>query len=320
MSEVVTRGDVERARAVVQDRLHTTPILTSRALDLHVGASVLFKCEQLQKTGSFKVRGALNYLHNAEPSALANGVVTVSAGNHAQAVAWAGSASGVRSIVVMPEHAAAAKIDASRAYGAEVRLAPDAGLAFTEAVKISETEGPLFMHPFDHPWVVAGQGTVGLEIEEQVGELDAVVVPVGGGGLISGILTALAEQHPTLAIYGVEPVGAAAMSASLAAGHAVTLDTPPESIADGLAPPMAGVLNYAIVERFAKDVVRVTDDEIREAMQLIMSRAKTVIEPSAAAGFAALLCGKIPVSKGARVAVVLSGGNVSLKDLPSFLP
>jgi threonine dehydratase len=320
MSELPSRSDVVQARNIVQTHVRKTPIMTCGTLDRQIGASIAFKSEHLQTTGSFKVRGALNYIRNATPESLAHGVVTVSAGNHAQAVAWAGGAAGVKSIVVMPESAPAAKVAASRGYGAEVRLAPDAALAFAEARRIAEDEGPLFLHPFDHPWIVAGQGTVGLELEEQVPDLDAVIVPVGGGGLISGVLTALCEAHPSLAVYGVEPEGAAGMSESLAAGRAVTLTEPPHSIADGLAPPMAGELNYAIVRRYAKDVVRVTEDEIREAFSMILSRAKAVVEPAAAAAYAGLLSGRIILPPGARVAVILSGGNVSLSDIPSLLP
>lgn len=320
MSETLTRSDVVRARNKIQAHVRTTPIMTCETLDRQTGCRLSFKCEHLQRTGSFKVRGALNSLLSAPEAAVAHGVVTVSAGNHAQAVAWAATAAGVKSVVVMPQAAPLAKVEASREYGADVRFAGDASLAFAEARRVADDEGLLFLHPFDHPDVIAGQGTVGLEIDEQIADLDAVVVPVGGGGLISGILVALAETHPNLAIYGVEPEGAAAMSASLAAGRAVTLETDLRTIADGLAPPMAGELNYALVQRYAKDVVRVTDDEIREAFAMILTRAKAVVEPSAAAAYAALLAGRIVLRPGARVAVVMSGGNLSLGKIPTFLP
>ncbi len=320
MSVMPTRSDVTQARNLIRMHVRNTPIMTCKTFDRQTGLSIYLKSEHLQTTGSFKVRGALSYLLYAQNESLPDGVVTVSAGNHAQAVAWAGAVLGVRSVVVMPEGAAAAKVEASRAYGAEVRMAPDATQAFAEARRIAEEEGLRFMHPFDHPWVIAGQGTVGLEIEEQIAELDAVVVPVGGGGLIAGVLTALAEAHPALAIYGVEPDGAAAMSASIEAGRAVTLDSPPTSIADGLAPPMAGELNYAIVRRYAKDVVRVSDDEIREAFAMILTRAKAVVEPSGAAAYAALLSGRITLRPGSRVAVVMSGGNISLNEIGRFIP
>lgn len=320
MSEIPTRSDVLRARNLIRVHVRNTPIMTCRTLDRQAGASLFLKSEHLQHTGSFKVRGALTYLHYAQNESLPDGVVTVSAGNHAQAVAWAGSAAGVKSVVVMPKSAPSAKVEASRGYGAEVRLAEDASEAFAEAQRIAREEGPLFMHPFDHPWVIAGQGTVGLELEEQVSDLDAVIVPVGGGGLISGILTALAEANPTLPIFGVEPAGAAAMAESVAAGRAVTLDTPPHSIADGLAAPMAGVMNHEIVARYARDVVSVSDDEIREAFSLILTRAKMVVEPAAAAAYAALLSRKVVVPEGSRVAVIMSGGNISLGDIPRFIP
>ena len=303
------------ARERIAGFVHRTPVLTSRALGARVGVPLLLKCENLQKTGSFKVRGALNSVATLSEEAREKGVVTISAGNHAQAVAWAASARGARSTVVMPATASPLKAEATRGYGGEVILHGTAAEAFHEAFRIAEDRGMTFLHPFDSEPVVAGHGSTGLEIAEDMatdeggGAFD-VVVPVGGGGQISGVAGALTcALGSSVRIFGVEPEGADAMSRSLAAGTPVTLDSI-DTAADGLAAPMAGALNLEYVQRYVEDVVRVSDEEIFRAMALLLQRVKVLVEPSGAAAVAALLAGRIPVRSGRPVVAILSGGNV----------
>lgn len=298
--------------------VHRTPALSATRLGEQVGARLFLKCEHLQKTGSFKPRGALNLMHQLSEDERRRGVVTVSAGNHAQAVAWAAGVLGIPATVVMPEEAVQAKVDASRAYGAEVVLHGDVFRAFEKARTLERERGLTFVHPFDDPRIVQGTATVGLEILEQVPDVSTIVVPVGGGGLISGIAAAVKQTNPDVRIYGVEPEGAAAMRNSLDAGEAVHLDAV-NTIADGLAPPMAGTVNYEIVHHYVDDVVLVSDAEIVEGMKAVLYWAKQMVEPSGAAAVAALLSGKIAVGREDRVVAVLSGGNVTLEKLAEFL-
>jgi threonine dehydratase len=282
-------------------------------------ATLSFKCESFQKTGSFKVRGALNAISQLDAKQRARGVVTVSAGNHAQAVAWAASAEGVHSTVVMAAAASKTKIAASKDYGAEVILHGTGAEAFTKALELAEEKGYVLVHPFDDPQVVAGAATCGLEILEQSPAVDVVVVPIGGGGLIAGIAAAIKQSKPGVHIVGVEPTGADSMFRSMKAGHAVRLDTPPKTIADGLAAPMAGTVCYDIVREFVDEVVLVTDEEIAAAMSLLLTRAKLLSEGGGAAATAALLTRKIPVALGKRVVSVVSGGNVDLDRLKALI-
>ena len=312
-----SRDRFEDARARIAASVHRTPLVGSRTLSERVGAPVYLKCENLQKTGAFKVRGALHRLLTLEPEARDRGVVTISAGNHAQAVAWAASAAGVPSVVVMPEHASRTKAEASREYGAEVILHGTAAQAFERAFEIADERAMTFVHPFDDPEVVAGHGSCGLEIVEELPDVATVVVPVGGGGLLSGIATAIATVRPGVAVWGVEPEGAPGMTRSLEAGEAVHLDAV-DTLADGLGAPMAGKLNFELVREHARGVVLVDDDEIVAAMRLLLERTKLLAEPGGAAGLAALLEGRIPLEDG-PVAVVLSGGNVDLSLLGRLL-
>lgn len=298
--------------------LHRTPLLRSRALSAAAGAPVYLKCENLQKTGSFKVRGILHRLLRLGEEERRRGVVTISAGNAAQALAWAGRAAGVHAVVVMPEHASAAKVEASRGYGAEVVLHGDVHAAFGRAHELAEERGLRFVHPFDDEEVVAGHGSCALEIMEDLPDVGSIVVPVGGGGLVSGIAAAAAAVRPAVAVWGVEPEGADAMRRSLEEGAAVRLDQV-RTVADGLAAPMAGVLNHALVAAHARGVVTVSDDEIVGALRLLLERTKLVAEPAGAAGLAALLAGRIPRAGDAPVAVVVSGGNVDLPTLGRLL-
>jgi threonine dehydratase len=274
-----------------------------------VGVRLVLKCENLQKTGSFKTRGALNKLSQLTDAERENGVVTVSAGNHAQALAWAARNEGVRCTVVMPTTASRTKVDASRGYGAEVVLYGTSGMeAFARAHELSVERTLTFVHPFDDDAIMAGQGTVALEILDQLDGIDDVVVPIGGGGLIGGIAVAIKESKPSIKVYGVEPTGAAVMRKSLDAGYPVRLESM-KTIADGLAAPMAGERSFAIVEKYVDEVVLVDEEEIMAAMRELLFSSKLLAEPAGAAATAAIMAGKIKLD-GRRVVAVLSGGNV----------
>lgn len=309
---------IQSARQRLGDRVHHTPLLSATRLGARVGATLFHKCESLQKTGSFKVRGALNRLTQLNERERARGVVTVSAGNHAQALAWAARDAGVRCTVVMPEAASRAKVEASRGYGAEVVLHGTSSIqAFARAHELAEERSLTVVHPFDDDEVMAGQGTVALEILDQLEEFDDIVVPIGGGGLIGGIAVAIKEQRPKVRVYGVEPTGAAVMRKSLDVGHPVRLDVV-KTIADGLAAPMAGDLTYPVVQRYVDDVVVVSDDEIMVAMRDLLLSSKLLVEGGGAAATAAVLSGKLPVA-GRRVVTVLSGGNVDVSRIQEVL-
>jgi threonine dehydratase len=310
---------VRSAREQISGRIHATPTVTATRLGERVGVKLVLKCENLQKTGSFKARGALNKLSRLSATERGNGVVTVSAGNHAQALAWAASATGVRATVVMPAAASPAKIDASRGYGAEVVLHGATSIeAFGRARELEEERGLTFVHPFDDELICAGAGTAGLELLEQAGDLDVVVIPIGGGGLITGMLVAIKESNPEIRVYGVEPTGAPSMRLSLDQGRAVHLASV-NTIADGLAAPMAGELNYEIVRRYVDDVVLIDDATIGAGMRDLLFSAKLLAEPAGAAATAAVLSGAIPLKGGERVAAVVSGGNVDATKLISIL-
>ena len=322
MSEIVppTIDDIRAAAVRIAPHLHHTPLLGSHSLSELTGYKLSFKCENLQKTGSFKPRGAVNRIATLDPEAANRGIITISAGNHAQGVAYAAARLGIKAVVVMPETAVASKVEATRGYGAECILHGDVHSAFEKLQEVQQDRGLTLVHPFDDPMLIAGQGTVGLELLEKDGApFDAVVVGVGGGGLIAGVATALSSLAPETRVFGVEPEGAATMTLALAAGSVVRLDDL-NTIADGLAPPFVGELNLAVVEHLVESVVRVTDVEIRYAMALLLERMKLLVEPAGAAAFAALMNGKIPVERGTRVAVILSGGNVDVQRLAELLP
>lgn len=318
MSEPSVPLEAIRATAArIAGRVHRTPVFSSAAIGDRIGTRISLKCESFQKTGSFKARGALNNLILMPKAQRRRGVVTVSAGNHAQALAWAARESGAPCTVVMPEGASPIKAEASRGYGARVLLHGSVMEAFDKAYALERDEGLTFVHPFDDPRTVAGTGTVGLEILEQVPDVTIVVVPVGGGGLIAGIAAAIREITPAVRVYGVEPEGASAMRQSLDAGRVVHLDDH-NTIADGLAPPMVGELNLAIVRDAVHDVVTVSDAEILEALELLMGRARLVVEPSGAAATAALLAGRIPLTSDDRVVAVVSGANIDMPELLEY--
>jgi threonine dehydratase len=312
-------SQIHAARARLSGRLHVTPTVTATRLGQRAGIKLLLKCENLQKTGSFKTRGALNKISQLTPAERDRGVITVSAGNHAQAVAWAARNEGIRATVVMFAAASPAKVEASRGYGAEVVLYGESGIqSFAKARELEREHGYTFVHPFDDELVAAGAGTVGLELLEQTEDLDVVVVPVGGGGLIAGILPAIKEQNPRVRIYGVEPRGASSMRQSLDAGHAVHLQAI-DTIADGLAAPMAGEIPFEMVKRYADDVVVIDDDAIARAVPELLLNTKLLAETAGAAATAAILTRAIPVRDGERVAAIVSGGNIDIAKLRGLL-
>jgi threonine dehydratase len=285
------------------------------------GRRLALKCEPMQPGGAFKIRGATNMLMRLDDDARKRGVITYSSGNHGQAVAIAAKRLGSHAVIVMPTTAPAIKVAGTTRWGAEVIME---GTTSVERRKRAEAEaaqrGLTMVPPFDHEWIVEGQGTCGLEIVEQVPDASLVVVPVGGGGLVSGVAAAIKHSRPNVRVVGVEPAGAAKMSASLAAGHPVTLDKT-SSIADGLMPVRPGDLTFAHVQAFVDDVVTVTDDEIARAAIWLFYEAKQVVEPSGAATVAAILYSSAPALKapasGTTVAI-LSGGNVAPATLASL--
>jgi threonine dehydratase len=293
-------------------------MISSTTLGRRIGAELYFKAEIFQKTGSFKPRGALNKLKNLTEAEKARGVVTISAGNHAQGLAYAAALLGVEATVVMPQAAVQSKVEATKGYGASVILHGSGKDLMSKCLELQEERGLTFVHPFDDLLIIAGQGTVGLEILEDVPTPDVVVVPVGGGGLISGVATVLKASNPAMKIIGVEPIGADAVSQSLQQNMVVHLDKT-ETIADGLAAPFAGEYTLAHVKHYVDDLLLVSDEEIIEALWLISERCKLLPEPSGAAGFAALLSKKIRVPQGAQVVCVLSGGNIDRSRLKGIL-
>lgn len=306
--ELVTLEDIEAARTVLSGVAVRTPLDRSRALSDLVGGEVFIKCENLQRTGSFKIRGAYNRIIRLSSQERERGVVAASAGNHAQGVALGASLSNVASTVFMPASASLPKVEATERYGAEVLLTgKDFGAAFVAASRFCEERGAVFVHPFDHPHVIAGQGTIGCEIAEQVADVGTVVVPVGGGGLISGIAAAVKALKPSSRIVGVQAAGAAAFPPSLEVGEPVSLDHM-TTIADGIAANAPGELTLAHVAQLVDEVVTVSDEAIGEALVFALERMKLVLEPAGAAGIAALQQGLGSVRP--PVVVLLSGGNV----------
>jgi threonine dehydratase len=307
---MITRDDVLAARETVGARLHRTPTFSSATL----GQRVFLKAELFQRTGSFKPRGVLNKLASLSPEERARGVIAVSAGNHAQAVAYCSALEGIDALLVMWESASAAKIEATRGYGAGVDLEADGpGQAFDRLEELRRATGRTFVHPFDDPLVVAGQGTVGLEIAEDVPDADVVVVPVGGGGLIAGIAAAL----PGARMVAVEPVGAPALHAALEAGTSVTVQ--PDSIADGLHAPFAGELALETAQARDFESVLVEEAEIAAGMRFLYERAKLACEPAGAVGVAALMAGKIAAGEDQTVVCVVTGGNVAAQTAAAIL-
>ena len=310
----LTLKDFVETRARIAPHIKHTPLLTSRQLSEATGYDVRLKAELFQRVGSYKIRGPLNKFALMPEADKKRGVVCSSAGNHAQGVALAAKIHGIRAVVCMATNATPAKIAATKAYGAEVVLHGTIWDEANEKAKeLVAKEGLTYVHPFDDAQLIAGQGTLGLEIVQDWPEVDAVIVPIGGGGLISGVSMAVKSHNPKARVIGVESSDGPAMQRSIQSGKLETIDC--KTIIDGLRVRRAGELNFSVVQRFVDEIVALPDREFFDAMIWVMERCKLVVEGAAAAPVAALLHGLVRLPAGSRVAVVLSGGNVNLDQL-----
>ncbi len=310
--------DILEARRRIQSAVYYSPCGHSHALSKLSGSNVFLKLENLQMTGSFKERGALNKILTLTPDECARGVITASAGNHAQGVAYHAASRGIASVICMPMTTPLVKVTATRNHGAKVVLfGNDYDEAFEEALRRRDAQGFTLIHPFDDNAVIAGQGTLGLEILEQVSDLDAVVIPVGGGGLIGGIACAIKERNPRIKVFGVQTARVPSMVAALAIGGPTTLP-PAASIADGIAVRRVGVQTLALVQRYVDGVVTVGEEEIANAILVLLEREKTLTEGAGAASAAALLNQKLSL-EGARVALLIAGGNIDVNFLSRII-
>lgn len=298
--------------------LHRTGMVTSTTLSRMTNTDLSLKAEVFQKTGSFKSRGALNAAMQLSDEQKARGIITMSAGNHGQGIAFAAQMVGSRAVVFMPEGAVPTKVEAIRGYGAEAKFAPSMNELADVMTEYQNEHGLTFISPFDDPAIVAGQGVIGLEILEDVPDVETIVVPIGGGGLISGIAMAVKSMRPDVRIVGVEPEGANIVKRSLEAGEVLKAGKI-STIADGLAAPYAGFLTQAIIEHYVDDVVLVTEEEIAQGLKLILGRTKVLVEPSGAAATAALLSGKTGTRVGGKTVSIMSGGNVDFAKLRTIL-
>lgn len=312
----VTLQDIKDAKETIKDIVKKTDVLESAKLSAMTGANVFYKCENLQKTGSFKVRGACNKIANLTDEEKANGVIASSAGNHAQGVALGAKMTGIKATIVMPATAPLAKVTATKGYGAEVVLN---GLvyddAYAKAVELQKETGATFLHPFDDKYVIAGQGTIGLEILEQLdGNVDTIVCPIGGGGIIAGIAVAAKGINPNIKIVGVQTANIPSMQESMKNGE-VTTAFKATTIADGIAVKTPGNVTFEIIKELVDEVIVVEEDEIAQGMLFLMENQKVVAEGSGAVSTAALLSGKYVPQKDENVVCVISGGNVDVNTL-----
>jgi threonine dehydratase len=313
----ITPDLIREAAIRIRPLAKRTPVLTSDVLDERVGAKVYLKCENLQRGGAFKIRGAANLILSLTPEQVERGVVAFSSGNHAQAVAIAAKYVGARATIVMPSDAPRSKMEPTRALGARVvtydRMKEDRERISAEIM--AETGGTL-APPFDHPMIAAGQGTAALELMEEVGELDAIITPAGGGGLLSGSAVIARSINPRIRVFGVEPENGGDIAQSMAKGERVAIPVP-ETIADGLRTSAPGKVTFPVIQQMVEKIALVSDDEIRTAVRFLLEHLRILVEPSGAVGVAALLSGKIPAPNG-RIGVVLSGGNVDLDFLKTL--
>jgi threonine dehydratase len=311
-------GDVCEAARLLEGSAHRTAVLTSRTVDRRTGARVFFKCENLQRGGAFKFRGAYNALSHLSPESKRKGVVAYSSGNHAQAVALAGCLLGIRAIIVMPDDAPRVKVDATRGYGAEVVLY-DRSREDREAIAAAlvTSRGLTLIPPFDHPHIVAGQGTSAKELFEETGPLDVLLVPCGGGGLLSGCAIAAHAISPQTSVIGVEPALGDDVLRSFRSGVIQRVHNP-ATIADGARTSAPGAITFPLIMRYVADMVAVDDDALLRTMWYLWERLKIIVEPTGALGAAALLENAIDV-RGKRVGVLISGGNADVKHLCTYL-
>ncbi|MBZ5636074.1 MAG: threonine/serine dehydratase [Acidobacteriia bacterium] len=314
----VTFNDIREAAVRVQSIAKHTPVMRSHGFDAAAKIEAFFKCENFQTGGAFKIRGASNFVFSIPKADLPRGVVAFSSGNHAQAVAIAARSVGIPATLVMPADAPRSKLEATRAQGAKIveydRFRDDRAAI---GARIAAETGATLVPPFDHPWIIAGQGTTALELLEEVPDLDALIAPIGGGGLMSGCSIAAKHLRRGIRIIGVEPEKGNDAFLSLEAGKRIEIP-PPDTIADGLRTPVPGALTFPILQRNVERVVLVSDDEIRAAVKFLLTRLKILVEPSGAVGAAAALFGKLPAGLG-RVGIVLSGGNVDLDLLAEIV-
>jgi len=318
VAPLLTLDDVLAARETIGDGVHRTPTFSTATLGDAIGGRAFLKAELFQRTGSFKPRGVLNKLARLSPEEKRRGVISISAGNHAQALAYASAREGVDALVVMWRTASPAKIAAARGYGATIDTeAPDIPAAFERLDELVAETGRTLVHPYDDPVVMAGQGTVGLEILDDVPDADVVVVQVGGGGLVSGIATAVKGRRPDARVVAVEPELSAALHESLRAGRSVTVEA--RSAADGLNGPYAGPNCVRICADVGVETVLVTEEDLVAGFRFMYARAKLACELAGAATAAALLAGKVPLEPGSTVVAVVSGGNVSLETASAIL-
>lgn len=313
-----TFSDVQAAAQRLRGVAHVTPVLRSTTLDQRQQAQFSFKCENLQRMGAFKFRGAFNALSRFDAGQRQAGVITFSSGNHAQAIALSARLLGMPAVIVMPLDAPQAKLSATRAYGAEVVLYD----RFTQdreelTRRLSAERGLTLIPPYDHPDVIAGQGTAAMELFDQVGELDLLLVPLGGGGLLAGSALAAHAMSPACRVYGVEPEAGNDGQQSLRAGRIVRIDTP-KTIADGAQTQHLGEYTFGVIKNHVADVLTATDQELIESMKFLAERMKMVVEPTGCLGLAAACHGKVPL-QGQRVGILLSGGNVDLHRLAQWL-
>lgn len=313
----VTPDDVREAAERIGAVAHRTPVMSSRTVDAHTGASVHFKCENFQRVGAFKFRGAYNALSQFSPAQKERGVIAYSSGNHAQAIALAGRMLGVPATIVMPENAPEVKLDATRGYGAEIVPYDPATTVREElAAEIAEERDLTLIPSFDHPGVVAGQGTAGWELFQNTGPLDLLLVCCGGGGLLSGCALAAETLAPDCRIVGVEPAAGDDATRSFRSGELKSVDTP-DTIADGARTAQLGTITFPLVLEYVDDMVTVSDRELLRAMFFLWERMKLVVEPTGALAAAALLSGHVD-AKGQEVGVLISGGNVDLKQASAW--
>ncbi len=318
---MISLDDIREARRNIAGIVHRTPLMHSQAIGAQAGVDLFLKCENLQKTGSFKPRGATNKLAHLSDPEKARGVVTVSAGNHAQGLAFAARRAGIKCVVVMPTDAPQAKLDAARGYGAQVVQHGNhetMASMFDQMQELVREHDYVVAHPFNDPFVIAGQATIGMEILEDLPDVDVVLVPIGGGGLISGISSAIKLISPRTKVIGVESEAGPAMQASVKAGKVAQIHRGP-SIADGMGAPFVGDLTLEIAKRNVDEYVTVSDAEIIDAMKWILQRAKLLVEGAGAGAVAALLSRRANIAKNSRAVCVLSGGNVDLKRVTEWI-
>ena len=316
---MIELSEIRDAADRLKGRIHKTPLLSSRLLGEEVGVELHLKCENLQKTGSFKPRGALNIVLSLGEQERAAGLITVSAGNHAQAVAWASQSVGAPCVVVMPTDAPKSKIDAVRGYDAEIVFHDDRNTLFDKLHQVEEERGMKFVHPFDDRVGLAGAGTVGLEIVEQFPDVEAVIVPLGGGGLLGGVTCAVKALRPNCLVFAVELEEGPGMQPALQAGKPVPVTRPAKTIADGLTPPFVGALPLEITRKRVDAVVGVSEAAIVEGMKWLLTRAKLYTEGAGAAAIGALMSRAIQLAKNKKVVAIVSGGNVDADRFCSLL-